>query len=155
MIARYLGWILLLGVAGMATAWLLGGRFELIRSEALYLGIAVATAGAVAGILLTAWTFHRSQKQFMAALVLGMVGRVVIYGAALVYVALRTAIDPVAMAAALIVFYLIHHVLRLWDGIHSSLQTICGYEITYWPDRPCAELLAILLMPLQPIWGTH
>ena len=113
MTARYLGWVILSGAAGMVVAWVLRGRLGPSRSDALFLGAGVATVGAVAGMLLTAWAFDRSQKQFMAALMLGMLGRLVIYGAALVYVALRTTIDPVAMAASLLVFYLIHQVLEV------------------------------------------
>jgi hypothetical protein len=104
MIARPMGIMLVLAGFGVATAWLLRERLGLAVAQGVSLGAMLAVAGAVGGMALTAWAFNRNQRQFFAALVFGILGRLVSYGAVLVYVALRTSIDTIATASSLLRF---------------------------------------------------
>lgn len=110
---RYAAAAALLGVVGMGLAWMVEERLGPPISRGILLGAGLATAGAVAGILLTAWGFERGQRRFLAALMLGILGRLVIYGATLVYVALWTTIDLMATVGALLAFYVLHQVLEI------------------------------------------
>src|SRR5262252_2985614 len=76
-------------------------------SAGLALGAALAGAGAVSWIGAAAWAASRGQKAFMAALALGILGRLVIYAATLLFVTLRTRVDPVWTAGALMGFYVL------------------------------------------------
>lgn len=108
MIARYAATaVLLVAVVAAAGGWLLRDRLPAGTLRALALGGALATAGAVGGMALVAWSFRRSQRVFFAALVAGMLGRLFLYGAVLVYVALGTTVDATATAAGLLGFYVL------------------------------------------------
>jgi hypothetical protein len=113
MIARPMGIMLVLAGFGVATAWLLRERLGLAVAQGVSLGAMLAVAGAVGGMALTAWAFNRNQRQFFAALVFGILGRLVSYGAVLVYVALRTSIDTIATASSLLGFYVLFQILEL------------------------------------------
>jgi len=110
---RPVGTVLLLGIAGVTGAWLARPRLSRPVFSGGVLGIALATAGAVAGLLLTAWSFDKEQSRFLAALVVGILARLALFGAVLVYVALRTAIDPVATAGSLLGFYVLFQVVEV------------------------------------------
>ncbi len=77
------------------------------------IGVILSLAGSIAGMALTMWAFDRGHGQFMATLMLGMLGRLVIYGAVLVYLALETTIDPIAMVVAMLGYYVILQVLEI------------------------------------------
>lgn len=113
MTGRYVTGLLLLAAASGALLRAAGGSLDPPRLGGLLLGLALATAGAASWILLASWTIGRGQQAFMAAQGLGILGRLVIYGAALVYVALRTAIDPVYLAVSLLGFHVIFLVLEV------------------------------------------
>jgi hypothetical protein len=113
MTGRYVGGILLLGAAGGACLRAARAGLAPARIEGLLLGLALATAGAVSWILLASWTIGRGHRAFMAALGLGILGRLVVYGGALIYVALKTTIDPVFAAGSLLGFHVIYLVLEV------------------------------------------
>ncbi len=84
------------------------------------LGIVVAMAGALGGLLLTAWAIDKGQTQFFGAMVFGILARLMVYGAVLVYVALRTAIDVVATAGALLAFYVLFLILEIRLAVRGA-----------------------------------
>jgi hypothetical protein len=113
MTGRYLAAILLLAAAAWGCLRAARGSLTPARSEGLLLGLGLATAGAVSWILAASWTIGRGQQAFMGAQVLGILGRLVVYGAALIYVALRTTIDPVYLAGSLLGFHVVYMVLEI------------------------------------------
>ena len=113
MTGRYVGGILLLAAAGAAALRAAWGGLAPPRLEGLLLGLALATAGALSWILLASWSLGRGHAAFMAAQGLGIMGRLVIYGAALGYVALRTTIDPVYLAGSLLGFHVLFLILEV------------------------------------------
>ena len=89
------------------------GRLEPGELTALLLGLFLAAAGALSWMGAAAWSIGRGHRAFMSALVLGILGRLVVYGAALIYVALRTTLDPVLLAGSLLGFYAVFMVLEV------------------------------------------
>lgn len=116
---RFAGAALLLGAVGAGALWLLRGRLEGQEFRGAILGIALVTAGAIAGMTLVSWAFDKGHKQFFATVMLGILGRLVIYGGTLAYVALRTRIDPVAFAVSLLSGYVVLMILELWFVVRS------------------------------------
>ena len=113
MTGRYAALVALFGAAGVAAAWLMRERLGSAAARGAMLGAGLATAGALAGMLLLAWALDRGTRAFLAALALGILGRLVVYGATLVYVALRTQMDLMATVGALLAFYIAHQVLEI------------------------------------------
>jgi hypothetical protein len=113
MTGRYLAGILLLAAAAWGCLRAARGSLPPARSEGLLLGLGLATVGAVSWILAASWTIGRGHQAFMGAQVLGILGRLVVYGAALIYVALRTTIDPVYLAGSLLGFHVVYMVLEI------------------------------------------
>jgi hypothetical protein len=121
MIDRYLAAMSLVGLAGITSAWLLEARLGASVAHGVMLGAGLATAGAVAGMLLSGWAFERAPRQFLATLMLGILGRLIVYGSVLVFVVLRTTLDLTATAGSLLAFYVLHQVLEIrgmmrWAG---------------------------------------
>ncbi|MBI1950336.1 MAG: hypothetical protein HYS34_03120 [Acidobacteria bacterium] len=115
MILRYAALVLLIAAAGSAAAALWRGGLEGPVARGVILGAALASFGAIGGMGLLAWSFGRGQTQFFGALVLGILGRLLVFGGVLVYVALRApAFDRIASAVSLLGFYLVFQVLELW-----------------------------------------
>ena len=113
MTARFATAALGLGATGMAVLWFLRGMMTPGTLRGVLLGMGLATAGSIAGLALTAWSFARPHGQFMAALLLGALGRMVIYGVTLIYIALGTSLNPSAMAIGLLATYLVFQVLEV------------------------------------------
>ena len=106
MTVRYVAYVLALAAAcGALAATLLAG-LPGAAFVGVFLGLGLSAAGTVSWILLTAWSMRRGNQAFMAAAMLGILGRLVIYSATLIYVALRTSIDLLWMAGALLGFHL-------------------------------------------------
>jgi hypothetical protein len=116
---RRLGVVVLVGAAGVAACWMLQGRMPPGAFPGVVLGILLATAGALGGLVLTAWSVDKGQTQFLGAMVFGILARFLVYGAVLVYVALRTAIDVVATAFALLAFYVLFLILEIRFAIRG------------------------------------
>ena len=110
---RYLAVVLLLGAAGGLAVWIVRGRLEPEVMQGALVGGSVAVAGAIAGLLLSAWGFDKGQKQFFAALLFGILGRLVVYGATLIYVALGTSIDLIATAVAMLGFHVVFMIVEI------------------------------------------
>ena len=106
MTARYVACVLALAaVCGALAATFLAG-WPTAAVAGVIVGLGLSAAGTVSWILLTAWSVRRGNQAFMAAAMLGILGRLVIYSATLIYVALRTSIDLLWMAGALLGFHL-------------------------------------------------
>jgi len=112
-LARYAAGVLLIAAVASAAAWSWRERFGPGGYRGTLLGAALATIGALAGMALTAWSFDKGQREFMTALAAGMLGRLAGFGGVLVYVALRTTIDPIATAAALLTLYVVFQILEI------------------------------------------
>lgn len=117
---RYLAVMLAVGAAGGLALLPLRARLGPEAVQGALVGGSLAVAGAVVGLLLSAWGFDKGQKSFFAALLLGILGRLVVYGATLIYVALGSSIDLIATAVALLGFHVIFMVLE----IHFALRRL-------------------------------
>ena len=113
MIARYSGTVLLLAATGFVVLWMWRDRLGEAATSGASVGLGLAAAGAVAAMILTAWGFGRNQQKFFAALMLGILGRLALYCGALLYVGLRTSLQPLAMAVAMLGSYVVFQVLEL------------------------------------------
>ncbi len=113
MIARYAGTVVAMAGLALGCGWLVRDRLDPPAVGGAALGITLAAAGAVTGMALTAWSFGKGQRVFFAALVIGILGRLFLYGAALVYVALKTAVDPTATAVALLGSYVAFQIVEV------------------------------------------
>ena len=113
MIARYSGTVVLLAATGLVVLWMWRDRLGEAAARGASVGLGLAAAGAVAAMILTAWGFGRSQQQFFAALMLGILGRLAFYCGALLYVGLRTSLQPLAMAVTMLGSYVVFQVLEL------------------------------------------
>lgn len=77
------------------------------------LGSALAAVGGAGGIALVRWGLDKDPKRFFAALGASILGRLLLYGAALVGVALRTTIDLTWTAASLLVVYVLFQIVEV------------------------------------------
>jgi hypothetical protein len=115
---RSAGIVLAVTLAGLVAAWTLQERLGPWRAAGFATGASLAGVGAATWIAAAAWAAKRGQKAFVGALGLGFLGRLVIYGATLLYVTLRTRVDPVWTAGALMGFY----VLFLVEEVRFALR---------------------------------
>ncbi len=92
---------------------MLAGQVDPARLRGALIGITLAACGSVAGMALTAWSFDRSQRVFLSTLVIGFLGRLFGYGGVLIYVILKTSIDPAACALALMASYVVFQVIEV------------------------------------------
>ena len=81
--------------------------------EGTVLGAALAAAGGIGGIVLIRWGLGQNQRKFFAALGATILGRLLLYGAALVVVALRTTIDLTSTAASLLAVYVLLQIVEV------------------------------------------
>ncbi len=113
LIVRYSGTVVFLAASGLVALWFWRERLGEATARGASVGLGLATAGAVAAMILTAWAFGRNQQKFFAALMLGILGRLALYCGALLYVGLRTSLQPQAMAVAMLGSYVVFQVLEL------------------------------------------
>jgi len=115
MAVRYGLRVLALAAVALAGGWWYRDRMAAATLRGGMLGVTVAAAGAVGGMLLIAWAFEQDQKRFFGALAAGVLGRLALYGAVVVIVALRWpgTIDAVATAVALLTAYVVFQSLEL------------------------------------------
>ena len=113
MIARYSGTVVLLAATGLVVLWMWRDRLGEAAARGASVGLGLAAAGAVAAMILTAWGFGRNQQKFFAAVMLGILGRLALYCGALLYVGLKTTLQPLAMAVTMLVSYVVFQVLEL------------------------------------------
>ena len=114
MILRFAALVLLVGGAASALIVVWGGRLGEPALRGTLLGAALASAGAIGGMALSAWSLPRGPRQFFGALVFGILARLAVFGAVLVFVALRApSYGLVACAASLLAFYVVFQVLEV------------------------------------------
>jgi hypothetical protein len=120
MTARYLAAILLLTGAAAAALWL--GRGDLPEGglPGALLGLGLGAAGGISWIVGAAWALPRGGQAFLAVVVLGILGRLVVYSATLVYVALGTGLNLHWTAGALLGSYLTFIVLEVLYAIKAA-----------------------------------
>ncbi|OLD64698.1 MAG: hypothetical protein AUI47_04760 [Acidobacteria bacterium 13_1_40CM_2_68_5] len=114
MILRFATLALLVGgsASALLVAW--GDRLGETALRGALLGAGLATAGAIAGMALFAWSLPRRTGQFVGALLLGFLGRLVVFGAALIVVGLRArGFDLAALAVSLLGFYGVFQILEV------------------------------------------
>jgi hypothetical protein len=83
------------------------------KVDGVVLGAALAAAGGIGGIVLIRWGLGKDQKKFFAALSAAILGRLLLYGAVLVVVALRTTIDLTSTAASLLAVYVLLQIVEV------------------------------------------
>jgi len=117
----YAALVAAIGLLAPGLAWGLGERFPPGAAAGFALGGLLAALGAVAWILAAARGQARPER-FMILLGLGILGRLVVYGATLIYVALLTRIDPLWTAGSLLGF----HVLFMMIEVRFALRGLTG-----------------------------
>ena len=114
MIVRFAGLVLLVGGAASALIVAWGDRLGDAALRGALLGAGLATAGAIGGMSLFAWSLSRRTGQFVGALLVGFLGRLVLFGTALILVGLRRgAFDLTASALSLLGFYAVFQILEM------------------------------------------
>jgi hypothetical protein len=113
MVGRYAAGMLLITAAAAGAAWRYQERLGEDGFRGVLAGLGLAALGTVSAMALVAWSFDKGQRQFFAALVGGILARLVMFGSALTYVALRTSMDLTATVAALLSFYVVGQVLEI------------------------------------------
>lgn len=125
---RFVG--IVLAIAGAAAAVGLWRRAFLPPGAlpGLLIGLGLAVLGAVSWFLGAAWGARRGMQALMAVVVLGILGRLVIYSATLVYVAIGTGVSLAwtggALAGSSIVFIVLEvvYALRALGGGTGTLR---------------------------------
>lgn len=121
MILRYAALMLLIAAVGSGGfAWWRGGMAGPVERGAL-LGAALAALGAIGGTALLGWSLGRGEAQFFGALMLGILGRLAVFGGVLIYLGLRPgSFDLVATAVSLLGFYVVFQVLEMRFALRRS-----------------------------------
>jgi hypothetical protein len=121
--------IVVVGITAVAAGTAHAFRFRIGEPawRGLIAGAVLAGAGAVAGMVLTDWTFDKDRKVFFAALGAGLLGRLFLYCGALLVAALRwrDSVDATAMAGALLGLYVVFQVIEVRLAI-TRLKTRNG-----------------------------
>jgi hypothetical protein len=120
MTARFLAAIVLLAGMAAAAAWIGRGAIPADALAGVFIGLGLGAAGAISWILGAAWAVRRGGQAFLAAVVLGILGRLVVYSATLVYVALGTGINLPWTAGALLGSYLVFIVLEVLYALRAA-----------------------------------
>ena len=121
MILRYAVLMLLIAAVGSGGfAWWRGGVASPVE-RGVILGAALAALGAISGMALLAWSSGRGQTQFFGALMLGILGRLLVFGSVLIYLGLRPgAFDLTASAVSLLGFYVVFQILEMRFALRAS-----------------------------------
>jgi len=120
MTARYIAAIVLLGGLAAAAARVWRGAIPADARVGVLIGIGLGAAGAISWILGVAWAAPRGGQALLAAVVLGILGRLVVYSATLGYVALGTGINLPWTAGALLGSYLAFIVLEVLYALRAA-----------------------------------
>ena len=110
-----------IGILGGAIAWGFRDRFPPGAAAGFAIGGLLAAVGAVFWIVAASRGGSRPDS-FMLVVGLGILGRLVVYGATLIYVALVTRIDPLWTAGSLLGF----HVLFMMIEVRFALRGTTG-----------------------------
>jgi hypothetical protein len=106
------------GVLAAVIGHLLRDRLPPGAAAGFALGGVLAAVGAVSWIL-AAERGRRRPGSFMLLVGLGILGRLVVYGATLIYVALLTRIDPLWTAGSLLGFHVLLMMLEVRFALHG------------------------------------
>jgi len=120
MTGRYLAAVVLLAGMAAAAAWNWRAALPADAPAGVFIGLGLGAAGAISWILAAAWAVRRGGQAFLAAVVLGILGRLVVYSATLVYVALGTGINLPWTAGALLGSYLVFIVLEVLYALRAA-----------------------------------
>ena len=125
MIARYALGVVLLAAAGSALVAASGGALGPAGVRGALLGALVASLGAIGGMALLARSFERGARQFMGALLLGILGRMLLFGAVLIYLGLRRPADCSLAAAGLsmVAYFFVFQALEVRFVMRGSRGT--------------------------------
>ena len=107
-----------LSLAGVVAAWGFRETLGPGRAAGIALGASLAGLGAVSWIV-AAERGRARPEWFMMLLGLGILGRLVVYGATLIYVALLTRIDPLWTAGSLLGFHVLFMILEVRFALHG------------------------------------
>ncbi len=112
---RYAVAVALIAAAGSACIAAFRGRIEEASVRGAILGAVLAAAGALLGIALLAWSTGRGAREFVGAVALGILGRLALFGGALVFVGLRRpeGLRITAVAASLLGFFFVFQALEV------------------------------------------
>jgi hypothetical protein len=117
--AVYAGLVAAIGLIGAACAWAFRDRFPPGAAAGFAIGGLLAALGAVSWIVAAARGRSRPDR-FMLLLGLGILGRLVVYGATLIYVALLTRIDPLWTAGSLLGFHVLFMMIEVRFALHGA-----------------------------------
>ena len=120
--ARYALGVVALAVAGSALVAARGERLGEASVRGALLGIAVAAAGSLGGMALLARGLERGPRQFMGALLIGILGRMLLFGAVLIGVGLGWPADCslAAVALSVVAFFFVFQGLEVWLVLRRS-----------------------------------
>jgi hypothetical protein len=112
---RYALAVALIAAAGSAGIAMAGGRLEGPSVRGAILGTVVAALGAVFGMALLARSIGRGAREFVGAVVFGMLGRLVLFGGVLVSLGLLrpAGLRMTAVAASLLGFFFVFQALEV------------------------------------------
>jgi len=114
-ILRYTLAVVLFAVTGSALIAASAGSLGQAGVRGALLGAALASLGAIFGMSVLARSFERGPRQFYGAVMLGILGRLTLFCAVLVYVGLRRPADyslP-AIALSLVGFFFVFQALEV------------------------------------------
>ncbi len=77
------------------------------------LGAGLATLSALGGIWLWSWAFDKSRAIFLGALAGGFLGRMLLFGAAVAILVLKSDFSPAAFVGGLFTYYVICQVVEI------------------------------------------
>jgi hypothetical protein len=120
MTGRYLAAIVLLSGMAAAAAWNWRAMLPSGALMGVFIGLGLGAAGAISWLLGAAWAAPRGGQAFLAVVVLGILARLVVYSATLVYVALWTRINLPWTAGALLGSYLAFIVLEILYALRAA-----------------------------------
>jgi hypothetical protein len=112
---RYALAVALIAAAGSAIIEASGGRLDGPSLHGAILGAILAALGAVFGMALLVWSFERGTRHVVGAMVLGMLGRLALFGGVLIGVGLLRPANfgLAAVAASLLGFYFVFQVMEV------------------------------------------
>jgi len=98
-----------------AAVLLLRDRLGAAAARGALAGALLAAVAAIAVMVLTAWSFGKSQKVFFSALAIGILGRLALFGGTILGIALRRpeGLDLNAVAVTLLGLYVVFQILEI------------------------------------------
>ena len=122
---RYAFGVFLLAIVGTAVVGACGERLGEAVVRGALLGCAVALVGAIAGMALLARSLEQGHRQFLGAVMLGILGRMLLFGAVLIYIGLSrpAGLSLAAVALSIVGFFFVFQALEVRFVLRRSRQT--------------------------------